>query len=795
MWTHYLKIAVRRLRRQPGYTLLNILGLAIGMSGFMLILLFIHHELSYDRYHTNADRIYRVTFQNDAKTPPALSPALRNEFPEVQGYVRLMPTTGTWVMRHEDRVFFESLVYWADASFFDFFTLPLLQGDPNTALQAPSSVVISASTARKYFGDEDPMGRTIIADDGYANLTVTGVMADMPPNTHFSADFVVSLSTRPFTPGYQGEMESWFWTMFYTYIMLPDQYDTKAFEDKLPDFLENHAGDYLRSRGITWRLYLQPVSSIHLSSHLENEPGANSDMAYIYILSAVAGFLLVIACINFMNLTTARAAGCAKEVGIRKVAGADRRLLMQQFLGEALLLSVCATAIAIALVLLVQPVFNDVVGKELSLMDMDSVTLTAGVIGMTLLVGILSGGYPAFFLSAFPPATVLSGALKGGAGRGLLRRVLVTLQFSISIVLIIGTILLFNQMDYVRNKRLGFRSEHVIVIPTITAIQDQYGALKRRIIQYSGVIGVTKASLLPGRLGGRGYLNSIGVRPAERPDEEVKEFQSLFGGFDFIETLGIKILAGRSHSEAFATDRREAVVINETAVRASGWTKPEEAVGQQLDVGNWGRKTIIGVMEDFHLRSLHQQIEPMVLFEGGWTFIAVKVQAESMTQTLGQIKTAWADLLPNVPFSYSFLEDDLDRLYQADERLNRMFGMFALIAILIACLGLFGLTSYTTAQRTKEIGVRKVLGASIPDLILLLSREFVRLVLLANLIAWPVAYFVMQAWLQRFAYRIDIGLDVFVISGILALLIALLTISYQSIRTALANPVDALRYE
>lgn len=792
----YITIALRHMIRQKGYSLINVLGLAIGMVCCILIFLYVQDELSYDRYHDKADRIYRVVANNDVKTPPAMAPALKADFPEVEQYVRMLPTSGTWVMKYEENIFYEKQVYWVDDSIFEVFSFPLVKGDPATALTDPFSVVISEATAEKYFGDEDPMGKTIIADNGFAALIVTGIMKNLPANTHFKADFFVSMATSTQVWGSTGAIESWNWLNFYIYLVLAEGADPAALEAKFPAFVDKYIGAQLEERGARFEPYLQSVPDIHLYSHLDHEPGANSDIAYVYILSAIAAFTLIIACINFMNLSTARFANRAREVGLRKVLGAYRSQLMQQFLGESVLMTLAALLLALAAVWLIFPAFNEFTGKSLTIGDALQPARLIGLLIGTILVGLLAGSYPALFLSAFQPSQTLKGSGRSEASRGLFRKILVIIQFAISIVFIVGTGILFQQMDYIQHKNLGFDREQVIVIPTFQAVAQTYRPWKRTILQHAGVLSVTQGMTMPGMAGNIGQISTGTIRRIDEPGDTQHAVQGLAADVDYVETLGLQLLSGRTHTAASARDtERESIVINEAAMRVLGWDTPEEAIDQQVKFRNDTTQTIIGVVRDFHLRSLHQPIEPLVLMLSGGLHIAVRLQPAGMRDTLAYIEQTWDTFFPDFPMAYTFIDDDINRLYQTEARISYVFGAFALMAVLIACLGLFALASYTAELRTKEIGVRKVLGASVNGVVLLLSSEFVKLVLIANVIAWPVAYLVMQRWLQTFAYQVDIGPGIFLLSGVMALIITLATVSYHAVKTARVNPVDALRNE
>ena len=782
------------MARQKSYTAINVLGLAVGMACAMLIFLYVDFELGYDRYHEKADRVYRIAVNNDARTPPALGPALQEDFPEITSYVRLLPTTGTWVMKHEEHIYYENRVYWADNALFEVFDFPLIRGDARSALAAPLSVVISEDTARKYFGETDPMGRTINADSGFLLLTVTGVMENTPANTHLQADFIISLSSA-----YQEDLKYWSWINFYTYILLSEGQPPAATEKKLPDFVNRHIGEQLEERGGRFDLFLQPVTDIHLRSNLEHEPGTNSDITYIYILSAIALFILVVACINFINLSTARFAVRAREVGLRKVLGAHRIQLMRQFLGESVLLSVLAMVIALAAAWLVAPYFDDFAGKPVTADfsgQPDHAPWLLVPPAVALIIGLLSGSYPAFLLSSMQPVQGVKGGRRLDASGAMSRKILVVVQFAISTALIICTGILFNQADYIQNKKLGFNKDQVIVIPTLNVVMDQFQPWKEALLQHSGVAGVTHARSLPGLAGNIGQVSTGTIQRVDDPENIRHDVQGLSVALDFVETLGMELLAGRTHSGAFNREaERENIVINDTARRVLGWDTPEAAIGRQVRFGDSSTATVIGVIGDFHFRTLHLKIEPLVLSLAGGPHLAIRLHPGDMRNTLDIIEHQWSRFFPDLPFAYAFLDENIDRQYRSEVRIGYVIGVFAMVAVFLACLGLFALVSFTAEQRTREIGIRKSLGASVHRMLALLSGEFIGLVLLANVFAWPAAWLFMQRWLESFAYRAEVGWGVFFLAGGLALLITVLTIGYHVTRTARANPAEVLRSE
>ena len=796
MFRHYLTIAVRNLVKYKSYALNNILGLTIGFACSISILLYVQNELSYDRYHENADRIYRIVEGNDVKTPPLLGPTLEIEFPEIEHFVRIQGTAGIWLMAYEDKVFYETRVAWTDGTLFNIFSFPLLRGNPDTALKDPYSVVISQSTARKVFGDEDPMGKVIVADNGLADLRVTGVMEDIPDNSHFQMDYFVSLSTGPLV-GNPRTLTRWSVRYFYTYLLLTEGYPGEMIEDKLPTFVDKHMGGYLESTGGHFEPYLQRLTDIHLHSHLENEFSVNGDSTYVAILLVVAAFVIVLTCVNFTNLSTARAMVRIREVGFRKVAGAQRWELIQQSIGETMLQALCASILAVIIVWLVLPTFNDLSGKQLSLSFPDNPIYLVTWFGLTVLVGLLAGLYPAVFVSSIKPTGLLTENQPVHRRQDYMRKGLVMIQCTISVALIVGTLVLYQQLGFLRNVKLGFEKEQVMVIPSgIREVEDAFPVLKQALLQHHGVLNVTDASSVPGVAGSRGFIRSMTLEVFEGAGTHRIDLGYIETGPDFVETLGIELIAGRSF---YAGERSDSdmwkVILNETAAGALGWNAPEKAIGAQVLLDTEYRMEVVGVMRDFHMKSLHQPIQPMALmhYPYGGTFFAAKLSPNDLENTLQNIRETWTSILPAFPLRYSFMSDDFDRLYQADRHFGQVCGLFTSIAAFIAIQGLIGLASFSVGQRLKEISIRKVLGASVSQILVLVSREFVVLIIIANAAGWLLAYYGLSYWLQQFAYRIDIGGDTFLMVGALSLVVVIGVIGYYVIKTATANLADVLR--
>ena len=823
MLKNYLTIALRNLRKYKGYSFINITGLAIGLACFILIVLFVRDEQSYERHHERADDIYRVVmdirssnaFQQTAQSPTAWGPDLQKDYPEVVSFTRMKPPNQKWMVGRPGKQFYEKGVAFVDSTVFDIFTIPLVRGDAETALDAPFTMVISEAMAAKYFGRDDPMGQTITLDSQF-DFEVTGIMKDMPRNGHFRFGFLPSISTLAQVPIYGNTnfLEQQF-PQIYTYVLLEPGTPPSVLEAKFPGFIETYVGAQfpLEEAGFEVNAFLQPLQDIHLHSNRENEIGPNGNIATIYLFVAIALFVLIIASINFMNLATARSASRAREVGMRKVVGAQRGNLIGQFLGESVLLGLVALVVAVALVALALPAFNTLTGKAIAAAVLVEPTVLAGLIVVAVVVGLLAGSYPALFLSAFRPAAVLKGALSAGTGKGtVLRKGLITFQFGISILLIISTGIVYNQMDFARSKKLGFDKEHVVIIqltdPTPRALYRTY---RQAVEQLPDVVSVSASSSAPASV-----VNEGQMQPVTAPPDEHWLLKAYFSDFDFVETMDIDLLAGRTHSRDFPVDTLlsgfqgpnqdetviTSVVLNETAAQDFGWDDPNEALGEDIQFAGGGGLAfrVVGVVGDFHSQSVHERIAPtMIAFanEQSFNYVFARIRPGNIPQTLASLEQTWNEILPNYAFEYTFLDEDFDGLYKADALVGSLLGYFALLTIFIASLGLFGLASFTAQQRTKEIGVRKTLGASVASIVLLLSKEFTVLIGVAFVPAALAAYFFMQDWLGSFAYRIEMVQVwwIFLMAGLGALLIAWLTVGYQSVRAALTDPVKALRYE
>lgn len=807
MLKNYLKIAFRNIRKNPAYSFINIFGLALGMGVAILILLYVQDELSYDTYHKKSDRIVRVSrewFNDDGKTSlhlghvaPPFGPLLQQDFPQVQEAVRFFQVNP--LIKSNDKSFVEDRFFFADSNVFKVFSWKMLKGDPATALTYPDGIVLTKSTAKKYFGSQNPMGKTLQFE--YRGVTfpfqVKGVMQDVPKNSHFHFDFLAAMDpVIKFYGGQKQFMQNYGSNNFATYLLLPKGYDYHKLQKQFPDFIDRHLGtnDQGEKASEGTQLDLMPLTDIHLHSHLDSEIEANGSIENIYIYSAIAFFILLIACINFMNLSTARSAKRAVEVGLRKVIGADRGALIRQFIGESVLLSLCGLIGAVLLVELALPYFNDFVDKSLHLGYLQNGSHLLGLIGIALFVGLVAGSYPAFFLSGFEPASVLKGSYKTGGIHRRFRSVLVVLQFTISIALIVCMGVVYNQLDYMQNKDLGFDKENIVVLPASNNITSNYENVRKQLLKNPGIINVSEQSRVPsGRLldsqGGaaevNGQLQDLKVRVAD-----------IHVSYHFMDTFGIKLIAGRNFNFELASDSLHSFILNRAAVEAIGWSSPEEAINKEFNYGG-RRGKIIGVTTNFNFESLHQKIAPIVFMipKDRISNVAIKFREGMREEVLSFLKDKWAYWRPDFPFSYYFVAQNFDSQYASERTLGQIFGFFSLLAIIIASLGLFGLASFTAQQRIKEIGIRKALGASVSQIVMLLSKRFTLLVILSIVLATPIAWYAMNNWLDTFAYRIDVPGFTFVWAGGIALMIAWATISYQSVKAAQVNPVESLKNE
>ncbi len=794
-----LVIAFRIIKKQKGYAFINILGLALGMACCFLVLSFILAELSYDKYHEKSDRIYRLICNltlgetpnmiATTNAPPAL--AMRDDYPEVINAVRMRPV-GRVPVKYEDTKFYEDRIFYAEAAFFDIFTFPMINGQPETALSRAHSIVLTEGTAFKYFGEQDPIGK-VIRLNNQSDYTVTGVVKNVPENSHFVFDMLLSFESL--LARNRAAIESWSSPFyFYSYVLLAENQDYKELENKLPALVDKYMGESLKSFGASVTYFLQPLTKIHLHSRLRHEISVHGDIKYVYIFGAVALFVLLIACFNFTNLATARSATRANEIGMRKILGVERKKLIARFLGESTLYSFLSLIVALGLVNLALPLFRSLSEIPLSLNFLGTPWLIAGAVGLALFVGLVAGIYPAFFLSSFQPITVLKGNSHTGGGSALFRKALVVIQFTISIALIISTSVVFNQLQFMKQKNLGFDKEQVIVVPIIdNSIRQALESIKHKLKEYPGILNVAASSHVPG------MRQSGGTYQPEGYDEgQTVMMDGMSIDQDYIQTLGMEIVAGRNFSQEFPSDPEESILINETAAADIGWKNPVgKKIGRPRQTTS---KTIVGVVKNFHFKSPHSIIRALYISNDPASFMPyralfVKVSPANIPDTIDYLTGVWKTFDPNRAMDFYFLDESYDKQYRAEERLSQIFTYFTMFAIFIACLGLFGMSSFAAAQRTKEIGIRKVLGASVGNVLVLLSKEFMWMVLISLSIAIPVAYFAMNRWLQDFEFRIEIATTTFIIAGALAFFTAIITVSYQSIRAALANPADSIRYE
>lgn len=792
----YLKIALRNIRRHFVFSFINITGLAMGMSACFLIFLYVSFEFSYDTYHAHADRIYRVV--TDVKTATELhsfgtaapaGPAIRQEFPEVQSMVRTNFTH--FLIKRGDVQFQEDNVLFADTSLFTVFSFPLVRGDASKALTAPFSVVLSETAVKKYFGDSDPMGQPLLLDDKFQAF-VTGVMKDIPANSHFRTDIVVSLTSvsQKLFPGMDHEWNSF---GFNTYLLLAPGADPKRLEKQFPALMEKYAGQVMREANVHFTLSLEPLTRIYMYSKRFSAESGNA--ANVYVFSLVAVFILLIACFNFINLTTARSSDRAKEVGIRKVSGAGRREVAMQFLGESILISIAAFLLAMLLSLLFLPIFNQLSGKVIA----SSIFERPGYIGLLFLiacgVGLLAGIYPALVLSGFQVIAVLKGNYSSGNRGIVLRKTLVILQFVISIALIACTLVVHSQLRYMREQPLGFKKDHVLAIKFNNhddRIRDHYESFKTAFLGIPDVTAVSASSSLPST----GQSNQLFQVENRNGDLQTAGMDVYYVDYDFLPEYGIQMAAGRAFSRSFMTDTSRAIIINESAAHRFGYDHPGDALSKRYTMNDQTGR-IIGVVHNFHYRSLQSEITPLafVVSPRDFRYFSLTIRDNSIPATLGAIEARWKQLAPSSAFASFFVDEAFDRQYKAEDRFGRLFLYFAVFAIFISSLGLLGLAAYSTLQRTKEICVRKVLGASVSGIVALLLTDFLRLVLVAFIIASPIAWFGMSRWLGDFAYRVDLSWWIFLLAGLLAMFTALITISFQTVSAALTDPAKGLRME
>jgi putative ABC transport system permease protein len=800
-------VALRNIRKHKGYSLINIIGLAVGIASCLLILLFVQSELSYDRFHEKAERIYRVGFkfhvgtnQFDAALGPCpLAGALLRDFPEVESAARIFARQsrgGDVFVRYDENRFKEKRFFWADPDLFDILTIRFTKGDPDDALAQPNSVILSSEAAEKYFSQEDPMGKMLELEDGSLYM-VKGVTEKWPEPSHFHFDFLASFSSLP-----KSRDPDFYDTAVFTYILLRENASIEQLEAKLPEFSGKCMAPIIEKiMAVPYREFLesgnfigfmtQPLLDIHLHSDWGNELEPQGNFNTVIIFSAIAFLILVVACINFINLTTARSTQRANEVGVRKVVGSTHAQLIRQFLSESILQSLIAVLLALIIVELALPIFNSLVGKNFSSFYFQNWTFLLIVFIGALIIGAAAGSYPAFLMASYRPVAVLRGTTQSSLRGRRFRNILVVFQFCASITLLVGTTVIYAQLHYVQNKELGFEKEHVVVVQRAEKLGTQQEAFKNRLKQHSNVLSVTFTDSLPQML-----LEAKVFQKEGEGSNKNNTLITISTDHDFLETYGIQLVEGRYFERERSSDS-EAIVLNQAAVKALDIHNPLEK--RLILVGLRRRPMdIVGIFNDFHMEPLHVKIGPTAMILMGTrpgVLLSVRVRPGNLQKTLGYVEDQWNQFTNNQPFEYVFFDDQFDMIYKAEIQAGKVITAFACLAIFIACLGLLGLASFTAGQRTKEIGIRKVLGATVSGIMILLNKDFIKWVLIANLIAWPLAYYVMNKWLQSFAYRISLNIWMFLPAAAVALVIALLTVSYQSIKAAISNPVDSLRYE
>ncbi len=816
MLQNFIKMAFRHMIRSKGFSAINILGLAVGIACCVLILMYVRNELSFDKYLGNSESIQRLALDRKypervrsyVVTPYSFAGAMKETFPEIKEVVRIFnfngPGNAPMLLNIDEQVFEEENAMFVDTSFFNVFDFHLVRGEPSEVLVQPNSAVLTVATARRLFGDADPIGKTIKVPNGQIDLVVTGISEDVPVNSHFTYNILLSTNAPNFNFLQQPNFVNF---ACYTYLLMEEGASPASVEAGMDDFVTKHAsGDILRMSGLSYseylaaghgyRYFLQPLEDIYLHSNLEGELSPPGSMTRIYIFTTIAFFILLIAIINFMNLSTAQATERAKEVGIRKTLGSVRGQLISQFMVEALLISVISTLLAIGVLYFLVPVFNDVSGKTFTLWQVVNWGSIPLFMMFAVLIGLLSGSYPAFVLSGFDPISVLKGKLISTKHGAWMRNGLVVFQFAISVVLIISTIVVYSQLQFIRNKELGFNKEQLLTLQRAGGLQTKTEAFKDELLKLPQVTSVGACNVMPG-----GTYAGLSFRKAGSNEPLVGN--GVFVDEDFVESMEMELVAGRDFDERFADSA--VVVLNETAVRELGLTDP---VGKRLSTndfnlaqgGGTAYYEVIGVVKDYHFQSLHQTIAPVYIFlnnnpNGANNLLTVRVRPGDAETSIAAIEGLWKQFMPDQPFSFTFLDNELQQLYIAEQVAQKIFGLFSVLAIFIACIGLLGLAAYLTQQRTKEIGIRKILGASIGNIIGLLSKDFLKLVLIALVIGIPLAWYAMDQWLTNFAYSIKLSWWIFAIAGLLAVSIAFLTVSYQSLRAAIANPIKSLRDE
>ena len=796
MFRHYLRVAFRNLGKNKKFSAINIIGLTIGLTCCLLMALYITHELSYDRFQTKGDRIVRVIMEYSMSgstqkgnfTSTKVAPAFQKNFPEVEAGVRMSDPDR--IVRYGDKFFNEKSFLYVDSTFFSMFSFPLLKGNPNYALSGPNKIVFTESSAKKYFGDEDPVGKTVKIGSSEDQYLVTGITKDCPANSQFKFDFIASFSSL------NANQETSYWDANYTtYLLLRDKSSIASLQSKIPGFMKKETAEMFAGTNNYISFELEPLQKVHFSDYGAFSP--NNSITYIYIIGAVALLILAIACFTYINLSTARSMERAKEVGIRKVTGALKKQIFWQFIGESVLITCISLLLSIALVALLLPGFNTLAERSLTFSSLLSPYIIGFAAFTILCISFLAGSYPAFILSGFQPVRVLKGAFKNTGSGLLLRKSLIVFQFVISAFLIIATFIIQNQLHYIQNKKLGFDRDHIVVLPLDGKLMDKITTIKSELKTIPDVISVAKSHNEPVEI-----MSGYTMYGAQMDEKQAVPVNANIVDEDFIGTIGAQIITGVNFTRQDINDmlvggqdkKRYHFILNESAAKALGWT-PEQAISKKMVLS--GRTGIVkAVVKDFHFLSFHEAIRPLVLFSEPWcNYMLVKLSGRQLPQTISAMAAKWKAFAPHRPFEYRFLDDDYNKLYSAEMRLGKVLNLFAAIAVLLAAMGLFGLSAFAIQQRTKEIGIRKVLGASAGNIAVLVSNQFIKLVLIALVIASPFAWIVMNKWLEDFAYRIHISWWMFALTGGFAVLIAIITVSFQVIRAAISNPVKSLRTE
>lgn len=808
MLKNYFKVAIRNLARQKFYSFINISGLTIGIAVSLLISFFVVDELSYDKFHADADRIYQVYMKaniqgksvDGANTCAPVAAACKDEIAGVEDGIRI----NIWydvVIRHEDKIFTEKKMLLADSNFFRFFTFDLLEGNPDDILNEPNQIVLTETSARKYFGYEvgngnSPLGENVLMGTDKTNCEIVGIMKDPPDNSHFHFDLILSMITWDFSKRTQ-----WTSNSLYSYVKLQESADPTVVQKSIGAMTDKYIGPEIqqyigvsleewRKSGNDYGYFLQPMTDIHLFSKVDGNIETTGDIAYVYLLSAISIFMIIIACINFMNLSTARSAGRAKEVGIRKTVGAPKGRLITQFLFESMILSAISTILAVGALYLALPFFNQLTTKSIGYEFIFSEYSLTAIAIIMIVVGLLAGSYPAFYLTSFAPAEVLKGKVRTGTKSGMIRSSLVVFQFFISVGLIVSTLIIYKQLKMVQEKNLGFDKENVLIVDNIRTLGNNKQSFKKTIQALSGVQAVSISNFVPPHV----YSNSVYFPNGIQEDGTL--FYQIYADHDYLKTLGLKMYDGRYFSEDFPSDSN-AVIINKKGMDILGWSGFENnTMVEPNPDGPFQSHNVIGIIDDFNFLSLKKEVEPLMIHLADWgNLMPVRLNAGSINDKIKEIERAWNVAAPGEPFDYTFLEENFNSMFRTEQRIGKIFLVFTSLTIFIACLGLFGLATFIAEQRSKEIGIRKAMGASVTSVVFLLSREFTKLVFIAFLLAIPAVMYLMNWWLDNFAYKTDIGILSFVIGGLAALTISWLTVSYQSLRAAMANPTNALRYE